>query len=319
MKKIVVLDGYTLSPGDNPWALVEALGELTVHERTAPEDVVERGRDAEILLTNKTPVSAEAIVGMKHLKFIGVLATGYNIIDTHAAKERGIVVSNVPEYGTESVAQFTFALLLELCHHVGAHHLTVQAGEWTQNPDFSYWKYPLREISGKTLGIVGYGRIGKRVAEIGRAFGMRVIINSRTQPANLPEGIEWKSLRVLFAESDFVSLHCPQTKENLGFINKPQLALMKPSAFLINVARGALVDEDDLANALNDGVIAGAALDVLSSEPPSADNPLLKAKNCIITPHIAWAPIEARQRIMHTTAENIAAFIAGKPVNVVNP
>jgi glycerate dehydrogenase len=305
--RIVVLDGYTLNPGDNPWSGVEKLGELVVQDRTPPEQVVERARGAGVLLTNKTPITAEHIRDLPDLKFISVLATGFNIVDIAAARQRGIPVSNIPEYGTDSVAQFTFALLLELCHHVGLHDAAVKAGEWSSNADWTFWRTPLVELAGRTMGIVGYGRIGRRVGEIAQAFGMRVM------PADLDDPVE-----PVFSKADVVSLHCPLTPQNQGMVNSRLLERMQPHAMLINTSRGPLVVDQDLADALNAGSLAGAALDVVSTEPIRPDNPLLKARNCLLTPHIAWATLSARRRLMQTTAGNIAAFQAGRPMNVVN-
>ena len=317
--KIVVLDGYTLNPGDQSWDALKALGECVVYDRTPPADVVARAGGAEIVLTNKTVLDRAAIAALPRLRFIGVLATGFNIVDTAAARERGIPVTNVPEYGTKSVAQAVFALLLELCHHAGAHSAAVRAGRWTASPDFSFWDSPLVELDGLTLGVAGLGRIGKTVAAIGQAFGMRVLAYDPWQK-EAPAGIAMTpDLDRLFRESDVLTVHCPLTPENRGMVNAARLALMKSSAFLVNTSRGPLVVEKDLADALNAGRLAGAGLDVLAVEPPPASNPLLTAKNCIITPHIAWATLAARRRLMATVAQNVRAFLAGKPTNVVNP
>jgi glycerate dehydrogenase len=308
MKKLVVLDGHTLNPGDLSWSALEALANVTVHDRTGPDQILKRSTGAELLLTNKTPLRSDTLQQLPELRYIGVLATGYDVVDTAAAVARGIVVTNIPVYGTESVAQFAFALLLELCHHVGQHAESVRKGDWSRNPDWSMAKTPLMELAGKTMGIVGFGRIGRQTARIAEAFGMRVI------PVDISP--DDTALHDLLASSDVVSLHCPSTPETRGMINSRTLALMKPSAFLINSSRGALVVEQDLADALNEGRIAGAGLDVLPTEPPSA-SPLLTAKNCIVTPHIAWATREARSRLMEFAAENVAAFLRGAPVNVV--
>jgi glycerate dehydrogenase len=313
---IVVLDGHTLNPGDLDWAPLGALGKLTVYDRTPVGLTGERAADAEIVLTNKALLMRETIMALPQLRYIGVLATGYNVVDVAAARERGIVVTNVPAYGAPSVAQATFALLLELTNHVGRHAETVREGRWTKSPDFCYWDYPLVELSGLTMGIVGFGAIGQEVTRIALAFGMKVIVNTRTPRA--AEGVEFVEVNRLFAEADVVSLHCPLTPETKGLVNRERLALMKPTAFLVNASRGPLVDEDALATALNDGAIAGAALDVLSVEPPGPDNPLLSAKNCIITPHIAWATKAARSRLMGIAIGNVSAFIEGAPVNVVS-
>lgn len=318
MTHIVVLDGYTLNPGDNPWAPIERLGTVDVFPRTAPEQSIERARDADILITNKYPISAANIAQLPQLKFITVTATGYDIVDIAAARGRGIPVSNVPVYGTTTVAQFTWALLLELCHHVGRHAGSVAAGGWAKCPDFCYWQTPQIELAGKRLGLVGYGRIAQQVAAIGRAFGMSVAASGRTgalQPTSAD--VEWLAREGLFATSDVVSLHCPLTPQTAGMVNRAVLQRMRPSAMLINTSRGALVNERDLADALRDGLIAAAAVDVVSAEPIRADNPLLAAPNCLITPHMAWSSLAARQRIMQTTAENIRAFLAGRPQNDV--
>lgn len=315
LMKIVVLDGHTLNPGDNPWILLEELGELNVYDRSTPSEVRKRVADADIILTNKTPLTRDIIQDASHLKFISVLATGYNIVDIDAARQRGIIVSNVPDYGTDTVAQFVMGLLLELCHHIGDHSNAVRAGAWTTSKDWSFWNSSQIELYGKTMGIVGFGRIGHRVATIAECFGMRVIYNARRPRTDLPQ--QYRTLQQLFAEADVVSLHCALTLENTGIVNRRLLATMKPSAFLINTARGALINEEDLAAALNSGTIAGAAVDVLSSEPPAKDNPLLGARNCILTPHMAWAALEARKRIMKTTIENVQAFLAGTPINVI--
>ena len=317
--RIVVLDGYTLNPGDNPWDPVAALGELVVHDRTPEKQIVERAADADVLLTNKTPLNAQTLAVLAKLKFISILATGYNIVDVASARQRGIPVSNVPEYGTDSVAQHVLALLLACCHRLERHDRLIREGEWQRRGDFCFWEMPLTELAGKRMGIVGFGRIGRRVGEIAHALGMEVLaydVRQGERPGYEP--FTWKSLDALFAESDVVSLHCPQTEQNLGMVNAERLSRMKPTAVLINTARGGLVNEPDLAQALNDGRIAGAALDVVSREPIADDNPLLRARRCLLTPHIAWATLEARRRLMAITAENVAAFIKGRPVNVVN-
>lgn len=307
--KIFVLDGHTLNPGDNPWDAVAKLGELKIYDITPPDQVVERSRDADIVITNKSLLTADVLSKLPNLKFISVIATGYNVVDIGAARERGIPVSNVPAYSTDSVAQVTFALILELAHRVGHHSDVVHAGKWSAQPHFSFWDTPQVELAGKTLAIIGYGHIGKRVAVIAEALGMKVLTAGRDQA----------KVREIVASADVVTLHCPLTADNTGLVNRDFLALMKPTAFLINPARGGLVVEQDLADALNAGKLAGAAVDVVSIEPIKPDNPLLKTRNCIITPHIAWASLEARKRLMQATAENIRAFISGKPINVVNP
>jgi glycerate dehydrogenase len=313
---IVVLDGHTLNPGDNPWDELAALGALTVHTRTPGDWIVARARDADILLTNKTPLRAATLTALPRLRFVAVLATGYDVVDGAALRARGIPVANVPEYGTDSVAQFVFALLLELCQQVGRHDAAVHAGEWQRAPDFSFTVAPLIELAGKTMGVVGYGRIGRRVAALARAFGMRVLVHSRTRSDG--DGVTWCERDELFAVADVVSLHCPLTPQTNRFVDAALLARMRRGAFLINTARGALIDEPALAAALAGGALGGAALDVVSAEPIAADNPLLAAPRCLLTPHIAWATLAARRRLMATTVENVRAFLAGSPINVVN-
>jgi glycerate dehydrogenase len=316
--KIVVLDGYALNPGDLSWRSLEQVAELEVHDRTPEDLVVARAAGADAVMTNKTPLSAATLGQLPQLRYIGVLATGYNIVDTAAAKERGIVVTNIPTYGTASVAQFAIALLLELCHHVGLHGEAVRNGEWSRNPDWSFWKTPLIELSGRTMGIVGYGRIGRQTGAIASALGMRVVAHDSNEvnPPNQPD-FEWMTLDRIVAESDVLSLHCPLFAENKGMINRDRLSRMKSTAFLLNTSRGPLVVDQDLADALNAGQIAGAGLDVLSVEPPAESNPLLSAKNCIVTPHIAWATREARARLLNIAVENVRAFKAGRVVNAV--
>ena len=313
---IVVLDGHTLNPGDLSWDAIGALGPLTVHERTPPEQVVERAMDAEIVFTNKAQLPTETIEALPSLKYIGVLATGYNVVDITAARARNIPVTNIPAYGTASVAQMTFALILELTQQPTLHNTSVRAGDWSNCPDFCYWKKPLVELDGLTLGLVGYGAIGQAVARLGRAFGMKILVHTRT--AREEADTRFVDRETLFRESDVVSLHCPLTDENQGFVNADLLSQMKPTAYLINTARGPLVHEADLAKALNEEQIAGAATDVLSVEPPPADNPLFGAKNLIITPHIGWATRAARERLMNIAADNLRAFLKGTPQNVVN-
>lgn len=317
--KMVVLDGYTLNPGDNPWDELAALGELEVFDRTPPELIVERARGAQILLTNKTPLSAQTLALLPKLRFIAVLATGYNVVDTTAAAAAGIPVSNVPVYGSESVAQHAIALLLALANQVALHDAAVKRGEWSVATDFTFQKTRLVELSGRTFGVVGMGRIGARTALVAQALGMRIAAHA-PRPKATPEGltVEWLSLDELFRRADVVSLHCPLTADNAGFVDRRLLSLMRPSAFLINTARGALVNEADLTVALNSGTIAGAGLDVTAVEPIPNDSPLLAAKNCVITPHIAWGTLEARRRLMAATVENVRAFLCGRPVNVVN-
>ncbi|NJD04504.1 MAG: D-2-hydroxyacid dehydrogenase [Ruminiclostridium sp.] len=317
--KIVCLDGYTLNPGDLRWDDVKSIGEFVLYDRTPKELIEERSLGSEILLTNKTPLSAEAIGKLPGLKYIGVLATGYNVVDIKAAAQNGIVVTNVPTYGTYSVAQFVMALLLELCHHVQHHSDAVREGKWSKCTDFCFWNYPLIELAGKTMGIIGFGRIGRQVANIASALGMNIIA-ADSYKSNAPdmENFKWAEIPELLKESDVVSLHCPLFPETEKLINKDTINLMKPSSFLINTSRGGLVVDTDLAEALNSGRLAGAGLDVLSIEPPAADNRLLTTRNCLVTPHIAWATKEARARLMDTVVENIKAFVAGNPVNVVN-
>ncbi len=316
--RIVVLDGFTLNPGDLSWTGLEQLGSCAIHDRTPANQISERASEAEIVLTNKTVLTRETILALPKLKYIGVLATGYNVVDITAARERGILVTNIPDYGTHSVAQFTFALLLELAHHVAHHAQTVRDERWVRSADFCYWDYPLVELHGLTFGVIGFGKIGRASAKLADAFGMKVLVHNRSRPKDLSPQFELVGLEDLLARSDVVSLHCPLTPENKQFINADRLARMKPSAFLLNTSRGPLLDEQAVADALNAGKIAGAALDVLSVEPPRADNPLLTARNCFVTPHIAWATRAARARLMDIAVENVRAFLAGSPRNVVN-
>jgi glycerate dehydrogenase len=317
---IVVLDGYTLNPGDNPWTAIEALGSLTVHDRTPENLIPSRAAHAEILLTNKTPLSAETLARLPQLRMISVLATGYNIVDVAAAHARGIPVCNVPGYSTDAVAEFVMALILDFFKRARFHSELVFQGGWQRCQDFCFWQNPhFSELAGKTVGIVGFGAIGQRLGELATAFRMKVLATSRSRQADVPYPFEWAETDDLFCRSDIVSLHCPLTDETLGLVNKHRLSRMKPGAFLVNTARGPLVVEQDLCDALNAGTIAGAACDVVSAEPIHADNPLLRARNLTLTPHIAWAALEARRRLMNITAGNIAAFLSGKPANVVNP
>jgi glycerate dehydrogenase len=323
--KIVVLDGYAFNPGDLGWAELEALGPCTVYDRTPPGEIVARAADAEIVLTNKAPLSRETIERLPRLRYIGVLATGYNIVDAAAARERNIPVSNVPDYATMSVVQMVFAHLLNLTLHVAEHGQGVSEGRWSRSLDFAYWDFPLVELAGLTLGLVGFGRIGRATARVALAMGMNVLAYTRKPPiskemmaASTFPGVRFVEIEELFRQSDMVSLHCPLTPETQGLVNTERLAMMKPSAYLINTGRGPLVDEVALAEALNAGRIAGAGLDVLSTEPPPADNRLLTARNCCITPHIGWATRAARQRLLDTVVSNVRAFLAGKPENVVN-
>jgi glycerate dehydrogenase len=312
---IVITDGATLNPGDLIWKVFEKSGNVIVHDRTPPEEVSLRCKSASIIVTNKTPINAQTIDACPALKIIAVTATGYNIVDIAAANMRGIVVCNVPGYGTNSVAQHTFALILELANHVGRNSATVADGEWSRSLDFCYSVAPIQELAGKKLGIVGLGKIGAKVAEIGRAFEMRVCYHS---PSHIRADPDHVSLHELFSTSDFISLHCPLRKDNNQFVNRDLLSIMKPSAYLINTSRGQLIHEADLRHALKHKLLAGAALDVLSVEPPPGDHPLVGISNCLITPHNAWLSFEARQRIMDTTIANIARALAGKPQNVVN-
>ena len=316
--KIVVVDGYTLNPGDLSWDDLRALGECEIYERSTDEELLSRSAEAEILLTNKMEVRDRHMERLPKLRYIGVTATGYNIVDVGAARDRNITVTNVPAYGTASVAQMTFALLLELCHRTGHHAQTVSDGRWAKSPDFCYWDYPLVELDGLIMGIIGLGRIGQTVAPLAQAFGMKVVATGRSKPKDLPASIVWFDLETLLRTSDVVSLHCPLTPETKHMIDAERLKLMKPAAFLLNTSRGPLIDEAALAAALQAGQIAGAGLDVLSVEPPTADNPLYQAPNCFITPHISWATRAARSRLMRMAVENVAAFVGGKPQNVVS-
>lgn len=317
--KIVVLDGYTLNPGDLSWDELKKLGKVTVYDRTRAEDVVDRAEGAEIILTNKTVIDREKIESLPNLKYIGVLATGYNVVDLEVAKERGIAVTNIPAYSTASVAQMVFALLLAITNGVEHYTLENRSGRWSRSADFCYWDSTLIELAGKRFGIIGFGNIGQNVAQIALAFGMKVLALTSKAAGELPAGVEkGSSLDVLLSESDVVSLHCPLTESTRHIINAETLSKMKPSAILINTGRGPLIDEAALAEALNRGELRGAGVDVLSTEPPMADNPLLSARNCLVTPHIAWATVEARRRLMETAVSNVASFLAGKPENVVS-
>ncbi|HET7539281.1 MAG TPA: D-2-hydroxyacid dehydrogenase [Polyangiaceae bacterium] len=322
MPRIVVLDGYTVNPGDNPWTPLAELGELVVYERSAPSEVVARARGADIVLTNKTLLGREAFAQLPQLRGVSVLATGVNSVELDAASERGIAVSNVPSYSTASVVQHTLALLLELCNRVGLHDSSVHAGDWVRSVDYCYWKSPLLQLEGKLLGVVGYGAIGRGVAAAARALGMSVCAAqsnpSRPQVAD-PDPVLRLPLDELFRRADVISLNCPLTPETRHLVSSARLASCKPSCLLLNTARGGLIDEAALSAALSTGKLAGAALDVLSSEPPSADNPLLHAPNCIITPHVAWASLPARQRLLAISVDNVVALLAGNPIHVVNP
>lgn len=315
--KIVVLDGYVLNPGDLSWEGIKELGDCIIYDRTSAEQMLERSKGADVLITNKVVLNKEIIEKLPELKYIGVLATGYNIVDTIAAKDSGVVVTNIPTYSTASVAQMVFSHILNFAQNVSVHADSVAKGEWAKSVDFAYWKTPQMELAGKTLGIIGFGQIGAAVAKIGLAFGMNVIFNNRSKKET---GLEARQveLNTLFAESDFISINCPLTPDNTGFIDRTAISKMKPTVFLVNTGRGPLINEQDLADALNTGKIAGAGLDVLSVEPAKSDNPLTTAKNCYITPHIAWATFEARSRLMKIAAENLKAFKNGTPINVVS-
>jgi glycerate dehydrogenase len=319
--KIVILDGYTENPGDLSWEGFEKLGELTVYDRTSltgNQEIISRVGNAEAVITNKTPIDGEVILRCGNIRYIGLLATGYNIVDTQAAKNRGIPVCNIPSYGTAAVAQFAIALLLEICHHIGHHDGAVHEGRWGQSGDFCFWDYPLIELAGKTMGIIGFGRIGQAAGTIARALGMKVLACDQ-YPNDAGRQIgRYVSLDELLAGSDVISLHCPLFPETQGLINKTTIEKMKDGVILLNNSRGPLIVEEDLAAALNSGKIYAAGLDVVSVEPIRGDNPLLGAKNCIITPHISWAPRESRSRLMDIAVENLAAFMRGEPVNVVN-
>lgn len=320
--KIVVLDGQVENPGDLSWEGFEKQGELIVYDRTPLHDtaeIIRRIGDAPVVITNKTPITEEVLEACPQVRYIGVLATGYNIVDTHAAASRGIPVTNIPGYGTETVAQFTFSLLLELCAHVGHHDQAVKEGRWSSCPDFCFWDFPMVELNGKTMGLIGFGRIGQAVARIAQAFGMKVLVYSRTKRAELEtEHCRFADLDQVFAKADVISLHCPLFPDTEGIINQQSIGKMKDGVFLINTARGQLIVEQDLADALNCGKVGAAAVDVVSKEPLDEKNPLLTAKNCMITPHIAWAAREARQRLMDAAVGNLEAFLAGQPRNVVN-
>lgn len=318
---IVILDGHTENPGDLSWAGLEALGRLTVYDRTPkdPEEIIRRIGQAEVVYTNKTPLTEEIFARCPSIRFVGVLATGYNVVDVAAARRRGIPVSNIPAYGTDAVAQAAMALLLEICNQVGHHSQAVQEGRWSSCPDFCFWDTPLMELAGKTLGIVGFGRIGQAMARLGRAFGMEVLATG-SRPTEAGRALaQYVSLDELLARADVVSLHCPLFPETERMINRDSLAKMKDGVILLNTGRGQLICEPALAEALHSGKVRAAGLDVLSQEPPAADNPLLSAPNCFITPHIAWAPRETRQRLMDIAVDNLRAFLAGSPIHVVNP
>jgi glycerate dehydrogenase len=317
--RIVILDGATLNPGDNPWTAIEQLGDVTLHAASAPAEIVDRLKDADVVITNKARLTAEILAQVPNLKFITVSATGHDCVDIAAAAKQGIPVANVPTYGTPSVAQFTFALLLELCHRVALHDEAVHAGEWQSCGSFSFWKTPQIELQGLTLGVIGFGRIGQHVARIGSAFGMQILAASRHRQ-NAPDDIpfEWATPDEIAEQADVVTLHCSLNENSTGMINREFFSRMKPSGFLLNTSRGPLVDEAALAEALNTNQLAGAAVDVASVEPIAADNPLLTARNCLITPHMAWSSLAARRRMMQITADNIRHFQSGTPNNIVN-
>lgn len=320
MEKIVVLDGYAENPGDLSWTGFERFGRVTVYDRSAPETVVERIGDATCILTNKTVLDEAVLARCPSIKYIGVLATGFNVVDIRAAAKRNITVTNIPGYGTDTVAQYAMALLLELCHHIGAHAESVRNGDWGRCPDFCYWHYPQMELGQKTMGIIGYGRIGKKTAKLAEAFGMKVLVHSGhpVPEKELTEGIRQASLEELLEKSDVISLHCPLTEQTKGLINRETISRMKDGVLLVNSSRGPLICEEDLREALISGKVGGAAVDVLSTEPPANDHPLLDAPNMLITPHIAWATKEARERLMEMAVENLAAFLSGKPIHVVS-
>lgn len=316
--KIVVLDGYTENPGDLSWEALGKLGNLTVYDRTEKEDIVTRIADAEAVYTNKTPITEETLAQCRHLRYIGVLATGYNVVDVKAAKEKGIVITNIPTYGTAAVGQFAIALLLEICHHIGHHSEAVQKGRWAQNADWCFWDYPLIELAGKKMGIIGFGRIGRTTAQIAQALGMKVLAYDAVKPDAVPEGISFLGLDEIYAQADVISLHCPLLPETAGMINCESIGKMKDGVILLNNSRGGLIVEKDLAEALESGKVYAAGLDVVSEEPIRDGNPLLRAPNCIITPHISWAPKESRARLMEIAVENLRCFQEGRPVNLVN-
>lgn len=321
MSKIVVLDGYTLNPGDLSWEPLNELGELTVYDRTPIEDaaIIERIGNADYVFTNKTPLNATVIAQCPSLKYAGVLATGYNVVDVKAAMESGITVTNIPTYGTDAVGQFAIALLLEICHHVGHHDNAVHEGRWQNHPDWCFWDYPLIELAGKTMGVIGFGKIGQNTARIAQALGMKVLAyDTFRDPALENENCSYSDLDTLFAQSDVIALHAPLFPETQGIINRNSIGRMKDGVIIINNSRGPLIVEQDLADALNSGKVYAAGLDVVYTEPIKGDNPLLKAKNCLITPHISWAPVESRSRLMNIAVENLKQFISGKPVNVVS-
>lgn len=321
--KIVVLDGFILNPGDLTWEGFEELGEIVVYDRTSydPSDIdliMERSKDADAILINKTPITRELLDNLPKLKYIGVLATGYNVVDIEAAKEKDVVVTNIPSYGTDAVAQMVFALLFELTNHVAEHNMAVKEGQWSSKPDWCFWNKPLMELSGKTIGIIGYGRIGQSVGQVAQAFGMKVLANANRPRRELEnENMKYVDLNELYKSSDVISLHCPLTDDTKAMINKNSISQMKDGVIIINTSRGPLIVEEDLAKALESGKVKGAGLDVVNVEPIELDNPLLKQDNCIITPHIAWAPLETRARLMNIAVNNLTKFIEGNPINIV--
>lgn len=319
--KIVVLDGYTLNPGDLSWASLEKLGEVTVYDRTSllnTEETISRIGNAEIVFTNKTPLPAEVFEKCPEMKYVGVLATGYNVVDIEAAKKRGVVVTNIPTYGTEAVGQFAIALLLEICHHIGHHDKAVHEGQWEKNPDWCFWDYPLIELAGKTMGIIGFGRIGQATGKIAKALGMTVIANDEYPTESGKDIAEYVTREEVFKRADVISVHCPLLPSTEGLICKENINKMKDGVIILNNSRGPLVVEQELADALDSGKVYAAGLDVVSTEPIRGDNPLLKAKNCFITPHISWAPKESRERLMNIAVDNLKAFLQGEAVNIVN-
>ena len=320
-ERIVLLDGFTLNPGDLDWSGFEALGALEVYDRTPSDKIVERIGDAAIVVTNKTPIDSKVLDACPNIRYIGVLATGYNVVDVAAASARGIVVTNIPTYGTTAVAQYVFALLLELCHHVGEHSKAVKAGRWAASEDFCFWDYPLIELAGKTMGIIGLGRIGRSTARIASALGMRVLaFDAYEDPSAAAEGIVYAQLDDVLRNADVISLHCPLTDQTKGMVNRQSISRMKDGVLIINTSRGPLIVEKDLAEALDSGKVGGAAVDVVATEPPATDNPLIASETCIVTPHIAWDPRESRKRLMDIAVDNLAVFLQGKEVkNAVHP
>lgn len=317
--KIVVLDGYALNPGDISWDKIATQGDFALYDITQDKDVVDRIGNAEIVFTNKTSITKDVLDKCPNIKYIGVLATGYNVVDIKACRDKGIVVTNIPTYGTTAVAQYTMAMILELCHHVGEHNRSVKAGDWKKSINFSYWNYPLIELSGKTLGIIGFGRIGQAVAKIASAFGLNILAYDKF-PNNdyLFDNVSYATIDELLRKSDFISLNCPLTEENKGIINKDNISNMKDGVFIINTARGPLINEKDLVEALESGKVQGAAVDVLAEEPPVKGNLLIDCDKCIVTPHIAWAAKESRARLMDIASENLASFLNGNPINKIN-